>query len=76
MEVWTDQPGMQVYTGNNLGKGSIGKHGTPYPRFGGIAAETQHFPNSPNEPSFPSTVLRPGDVFRSETRFQFKVLAR
>ncbi len=72
MEVWTTEPGMQVYTGNNLGKGASGKHGAPYPRWSAIALETQHFPNSPNEPSFPTTVLRPGEVFRSATEFRFR----
>jgi aldose 1-epimerase len=65
LEVWTTEPGMQVYTGNGLGN-------APFPRWGGIALETQHFPNSPNEPSFPSTVLRPGETFRSSTEFVLK----
>ena len=56
LEVRTTQPGMQVYTG----------------RKAGVALETQHFPNSPNQARFPSTVLRPGQVFRSETEWRFR----
>jgi aldose 1-epimerase len=74
MAVWTTEPGMQVYTANGLASDIPGTGGERYTRFGGIALETQHFPNSPNEPSFPSTALRPGETFRSTTRFVFTVL--
>jgi aldose 1-epimerase len=76
LEVQTTEPGLQVYTGNSLRGGPNGKNGAPYPRWSGIALETQHFPNSPNEPSFPSTVLRPGETFPSQTRFRFTTRAR
>lgn len=76
LEVWTTEPGIQVYTGNSLGSGANGKLGSPYPRWSGVALETQHFPNSPNEPTFPSTVLRPGATFRSQTRFCLKTKVR
>jgi len=72
LEVWTTEPGMQVYTGNGLASDVPGTNGERYARWGGIALETQHFPNSPNAPSFPSTVLRPGETFHSRTQFRFR----
>jgi len=71
LEVWTTEPGLQVYTGQSLGGSAPGKDGMPYGAFAGIALETQHFPNSPNIPAFPSTVLRPGQTYRSITEFRF-----
>jgi aldose 1-epimerase len=73
MEVYTTEPGLQVYSGNFLtGKDSdIGKGGKPYGVRGAICLETQHFPDSPNQPHFPSTVLNPGQRFRSVTIFRF-----
>ncbi len=65
MEVFTDQPGIQVYTGNYLAN-------DPFARWGGVCLETQHFPDSPNKPQFPSTMLRPGEVFTSRTVYRFK----
>jgi aldose 1-epimerase len=64
LEVWTTEPGMQLYTGNRLG-------GRPYERFAGVALETQKFPDSPNRPSFPSAVVRPGETYRSRTELRF-----
>ena len=73
LEVYTTEPGVQVYSGNFLtGKDSdIGKGGKPYPIRSAICLETQHFPDSPNHPHFPSTVLNPGQTFRSVTIFRF-----
>jgi aldose 1-epimerase len=73
LEVYTTEPGMQVYSGNFLtGTGSdIGKSGKPYPIRSAICLETQHFPDSPNHTHFPSTVLNPGQRFRSVTIFRF-----
>ncbi len=73
MEVYTTEPGLQVYSGNFLtGKDmDIGKGGKPYPVRSAICLETQHFPDSPNHPHFPSTVLNPGQTFRSVTIFRF-----
>jgi aldose 1-epimerase len=73
MEVYTTEPGMQLYSGNFLtGKDSdIGKAGKPYIRRGAVCLETQHFPDSPNHPNFPTTVLNPGQWFRSVTLFRF-----
>ena len=71
MTIFTDQPGLQLYSGNHLGNEAPGKGGAPYPRYSGIALETQHWPDAPNQPSFPSTILLPGDVFASRTRYAF-----
>jgi aldose 1-epimerase len=62
---------VQVYTGNGLDHGAPGKGGYAYPRYGAIALETQHFPDSPNQPVFPTTVLRPGTEYRSRTVYRF-----
>jgi aldose 1-epimerase len=73
MEVWTTEPGMQLYTGNFLfpdGEGA-GKGGAVYRRRYGFCLETQHYPDSPNRPEFPSTVLRRGGRFRSTTVYKF-----
>ena len=70
MTVETDQPGLQVYSGNGFGGGS---REAIYPQYGGVALETQHFPDSPNQPHFPDTILRPGQRFRSQTIFSFSL---
>jgi len=70
MEVWTTEPGIQFYTGNFL-NGAPGKGGKPYNYRGGFCLETEHFPDSPNQPSFPSTVLKPGDTYKSTTIYEF-----
>jgi aldose 1-epimerase len=71
MEVSTTQPGVQFYSGNFLDGTVTGKHGHVYKRRFGLCLETQHFPDSPNHPDFPSTILRPGETFKSETVFKF-----
>lgn len=73
MEVYTTQPGIQFYTGNFLDGSLTGKKGKKYPRHGGLCLETQHFPDSPNQPLFPDTVLRPGETFRETTIYKFSV---
>ena len=73
LEVRTTEPGLQFYSGNLLDGSLRGKDGTPYQKHAGLCLETQHFPDSPNHPSFPSTVLRPGEEFRSTTVFRFGV---
>jgi aldose 1-epimerase len=73
MEVWTTEPGVQLYTAVHLDGSITGKRGAKYPQFGGVCLETQHFPDSIHHPNFPSTVLRPGTVFRSETIYKFSV---
>ncbi|ASV74877.1 Aldose 1-epimerase [Thermogutta terrifontis] len=72
MEVFTTQPGVQVYTANGL-NGRLGAHGRTYPKFGAVCLETQHFPDSPNRPQFPSTVLRPGGTYHELTVHHFSV---
>jgi aldose 1-epimerase len=72
LTVLTSEPGMQLYTGQFL-QPIAGKDGQHYLPFGGICLETQHFPDSPNQPSFPSTILEPGREFRSTTIFRFGI---
>ena len=71
LEVFTTEPGIQCYSGNHFHEGPPGKGGVRYPRHGAVALETQHFPDSPNQPHFPSTVLRPGGEYRSTTIYRF-----
>jgi aldose 1-epimerase len=70
LEVLTTEPGVQFYSGNFL-DGSTGKGGKAYPRRSAFCLETQHFPDSPNHPNFPSTLLKPSGVFHSETVLRF-----
>ncbi|MRX09986.1 galactose-1-epimerase [Pseudoduganella sp. FT25W] len=69
--VSTSEPSVQLYTVNGFDGKEIGSEGVAYQRFGAFAFETQHFPDSPNHASFPSTALRPGQVFRSQTSYRF-----
>jgi len=71
LEVLTTQPGVQFYTGNLMEVSSAGKDGQLYPNHGGFCLETQHFPNAPNQPNFPSVVLRPGETYSETTVFRF-----
>ncbi|RZK22764.1 MAG: galactose mutarotase [Hymenobacter sp.] len=71
LEVYTDQPGVQFYTGNFLNSTLTGQGGTVYGPHAGFCLETQHFPDSPNQPAFPSTKLRPGETFHSVTEYRF-----
>ncbi len=71
MEIYTDQPGIQFYTGNFLDGTEKGKGGKVYQHRAGFCFETQHFPDSPNKPSFPSTALRPGQKYDTTTEFRF-----
>ncbi len=73
LEVLTSEPGFQFYSGNFLDGTEKGKGGTLYKRRSGLCLETQHFPDSPNQPTFPSTILRPGEVFESTTLYRFTV---
>ena len=70
LEVLTTEPGLQFYTGNHL-DGIAGKRDAVYGRRGGFCLETQHFPDSPNQPDFPDTILRPGETYASATVFRF-----
>lgn len=73
LEIHTTEPGIQFYSGNVLANGPVGKGGYRYGPRGGLALETQHFPDSPNRPAFPSTVLRPGEAYASRTAYRFGV---
>ncbi len=73
LDVYTTEPGLQFYSGNFLDGSIRGKAGHVYPHRGGLCLETQHFPDSPNHPHFPSTILRPGETYRSLTVFAFGV---
>ena len=72
LEVLTDQPGLQLYSGNFLDGSHVGTGGRAYRQGDGLALETQHFPDSPNHPTYPSTVLRPGQLFATSTTWQFQ----
>src|SRR5579872_3734118 len=67
MEVWTTEPGVQFYTGNHLRDSLPGKGGQTYARRGAFCLETQHYPDSPNRPNFPTTELKPGTTYRTTT---------
>lgn len=75
MEVLTTEPGLHLYTGNFLNE-RLGKAKKSYSKNFGFCLETQHYPNSPNQPDFPSTVLRPNEEFRSTTTYRFSTIAR
>ncbi|GAB3819059.1 aldose epimerase family protein [Pontibacter rugosus] len=71
MEVLTTEPGIQFYSGNFLDGTITGAGGSKYEKHYGFALETQHFPDSPNQPEFPSTILEPGDTYKSTTVYKF-----
>ena len=71
MEVYTTQPGVQFYTGNFLDGTLTGKSGKIYQRRFGLCFETQHYPDSPNHPAFPTTTLKKGATYRSTTIYRF-----
>ncbi len=73
MEMFTTEPAVQLYTANNLSGKTKGKGGVLYAKRSGFCLETQHYPDSPNKPAFPSTVLRPGEKFSSTTVYKFSV---
>jgi len=71
LDVFTSEPGLQCYAGNSLDGRLVGKSGRAYARHGGFCLETQHYPDSPNQPGFPTTLLRPGEIYESTTIFRF-----
>ncbi|MGI4762348.1 MAG: aldose epimerase family protein [Janthinobacterium lividum] len=73
LEVTTDEPGVQFYTGNFLDGSLKGKDGVVYGKHAGFCLETQHFPDSPNQPKFPSTILKPGETYHTTTSYTFGV---
>jgi len=74
LDIFTTEPGIQFYSGNFLDGTITGKAGHIYKYRYGLALETQHYPDSPNHPNFPSTILRPGQQYRSRTVFAFGVV--
>lgn len=76
LRVVTTEPGIQFYSGNFLDESLVGTSGKTYRQGDGFTLETQHFPDSPNKPQFPSTMLRPGETFSSTTEYQFGVATR
>jgi aldose 1-epimerase len=73
MRVFTTQPGIQFYSGNFLDGTLHGKQGEVYRKYSGLCLETQHFPDSPNQPSFPSTLLMPTETYQQTTIYQFDI---
>ena len=73
LEISTTEPAIQFYSGNFLDGSIVGKSGSRYEKYAGLCLETQHYPDAPNHPEFPSTVLRPGQTFRSTTIFKFGI---
>lgn len=73
MDVYTTEPGVQLYTGNWMTGNFEGKPGQRYPERAALCLETQHFPDSPNKPEYPTTVLRPNELFSSNTIYKFSV---
>jgi aldose 1-epimerase len=73
MEVWTTEPGLQFYSGNFLDGTDIGKGGMKYDFRSAFCLEAQHFPDSPNHPEFPTTVLKPGETYKQKTIYKFSV---
>ena len=73
MDTFTTEPGVQLYTGNWLSGNVTGKNGHRYPMRAAFCLETQHFPDSPNKPEYPTTTLRPGEAFKSDTAYRFSI---
>jgi aldose 1-epimerase len=73
MNVYTDQPGVQIYTGNWMSGNFVGKNGQRYPAQSAVCFETQHFPDSIHNPDYPSIILKPEDKFESKTVFHFSI---
>jgi aldose 1-epimerase len=71
MEVFTTEPGIEFYTGDYLDGTLTGKNSIRYVKRAGLCLETQHFPDSPNQPDFPSTTLRPGENYHTRTIYKF-----
>ena len=76
LDVSSTEPGVQVYTGQSLDGSVVGAYGRRFAAHAGLCLETQHFPDSPNHPQFPSTVLRPGERWTSRTCWQFSTADR
>ncbi|MEO0338428.1 MAG: hypothetical protein AAF242_04365, partial [Bacteroidota bacterium] len=73
MEVYTSEPGVQFYCGNFLNGSLVGKGSKAYQKRTGLCLETQHYPNSPNQENFPSTIIGPGEIYNTQTIYKFFV---
>ncbi len=73
LEMFTTEPGVQVYTGNFLDGKVKGKHGIAYPKHASVCLESQKYPDSPNNPNFPSSYIKPGETYISHTAYRFRV---
>ena len=73
MDVFTEEPGIQFYGGNFMDGSDVGKYGTKFEYRGSFALETQHFPDSPNQPTFPSTILNPGETYQTKSIYRFSI---
>lgn len=75
LEAFTTEPAIQLYSGNFIHCDPVpnGKNGIRYPKNGGFCLEAQHYPDSVNHPHFPSTVLRPGEVYKQKTIYRFRI---
>ena len=73
LSIWTKEPGIQFYAGNFLDGSLYGTSGHSYRQNDGLALETEHYPDSPNHPNFPSTVLNPGDTYKTTTVYELTV---
>ena len=71
MELWTDQPGVQFYSGNFLDGSVTGKYGRPHRQFDALCLEPQRYPDTPNRPDYPSARLDPGQTYRHVSRYRF-----
>ena len=71
MEIFTKEPGIQFYGGNFMDGSDVGKYGTKFDYRASFALETQHFPDSPNQPTFPSTILKPGETYQTKSIYKF-----
>ncbi len=76
LEVFTTEPGIQFYSGNFLNGAAVGKGGISYEKRSALCLETEHFPDSPNQPDYPSVVLRPGETYRTTTAYKFSVKSK
>ena len=73
LDVYTNEPGVQIYSGNFLDGSVTGKNGIAYNQHAGICLETQHYPDAPNKPQWPSVRLNPGDTYNSHCIYKFSV---
>ena len=73
MTISTTEPAIQLFDGHNMDSTLTGKNGIKIPKYSCVALETQHFPDSPNQPNFPSCIIRPGETYKSKTEIAFSV---